>query len=58
VLALLVYLCFAHADRVRRLLGNTGTMIALRLAAFILFCIGVQILWSGVAEMLAPWKLH
>ena len=58
VLALLVYLCFAHADRVRRLLGNSGTTIALRLAAFILFCIGVQILWSGVAEMLAPWKLH
>jgi multiple antibiotic resistance protein len=58
LLALLVYLCFAHADRVRNLLGNTGTTIALRLAAFILFCIGIQILWSGVAEMLAPWKLH
>jgi multiple antibiotic resistance protein len=58
VLALLVYLCFAHADRVRNLLGNTDTTIALRLAAFILFCIGIQILWSGVAEMLAPWKLH
>lgn len=58
VLALLVYLCFAHADRVRNLLGNTGTIIALRLAAFILFCIGIQIFWSGVAEMLAPWKLH
>lgn len=58
VIALLVYLCFTHADRVRRLLGNTGTTIVLRLAAFILFCIGVQILWSGVAEMLAPWKLH
>jgi len=57
-LALLVYLCFAFADRVRNVLGNTGTTIALRLAAFILFCIGVQILWSGLAELLAPWKLH
>lgn len=57
-IALLVYLCFAFADRVRRLLGNTGTTILLRLSAFILFCIGVQILWSGLAEFLAPWKVH
>ena len=58
VIALLVYLCFAFAARVRTLLGNTGTTILLRLSAFILFCIGVQILWSGLAEFLAPWKLH
>ncbi|MGH6877462.1 MAG: MarC family protein [Rhizomicrobium sp.] len=57
-LALLVYFCFAYADRVRNVLGNTGTTIVLRLSAFILFCIGVQILWSGLAEFLAPWKLH
>jgi multiple antibiotic resistance protein len=58
VLALLVYLCFAYADRVRNVLGNTGTTIALRLSAFILLCIGVQILGSGIAEFLAPWKVH
>jgi multiple antibiotic resistance protein len=58
VLALVVYLCFAFADRVRNVLGNTGTTIVLRLSAFILFCIGVQILWSGIAELLAPWKTH
>lgn len=58
VLALVVYFCFAYADRVRNVLGNTGTTIVLRLSAFILFCIGIQILWSGLAEFLAPWKLH
>ena len=57
-IAILIYLCFAFADRVRNVLGNTGTTIALRLSAFILFCIGVQILWSGLAEFLAPWKVH
>jgi multiple antibiotic resistance protein len=57
-IALLVYLCFAFADRVRNVLGNTGTTILLRLTAFILLCIGVQILWSGLAEFLAPWKVH
>ena len=58
MLALLVYSCFAFADRVQRILGNTGTTILLRLSAFILFCIGVQILWSGLAEFLGPWRAH
>jgi len=57
-LALLVYLCFAFADRAQRILGNTGSTILLRLSAFILFCIGVQILWSGLSEFLAPWRPH
>ncbi|HLY06983.1 MAG TPA: MarC family NAAT transporter [Rhizomicrobium sp.] len=57
-LAVVVYFCFAFADRVQRILGNTGTTTLLRLSAFILFCIGVQIFWSGVAEFLAPWRPH
>jgi multiple antibiotic resistance protein len=44
--------CFAYADRVQRLLGPGGTDIAVRLSAFILFCLGVQILWSGGSELL------
>ena len=56
--ALLVYVCFGFADRVQRILGNSGTMILLRLAAFVLFCIGVQIIFSGLAEFLAPWRTH
>jgi multiple antibiotic resistance protein len=57
-LALLVYVSFAFADRVQRILGNTGTTIVLRLSAFVLFCIGIQILLSGLAEFLAPWRGH
>jgi multiple antibiotic resistance protein len=37
---------------VQRLLGQGGTDIAARLFAFILFCLGVQILWSGASELL------
>jgi multiple antibiotic resistance protein len=55
-IALLVYFCFAFADRVRWLLGNTGTLIAMRLMAFILFCIGVQILWTGISQMVLSLK--
>jgi multiple antibiotic resistance protein len=52
VISATVYLCFAYADRVQRLLGPGGTDIAVRLSAFILFCLGVQILWSGGSELL------
>jgi multiple antibiotic resistance protein len=52
VIALTIFLCFAYADRVQRLLGPGGTDIAVRLSAFILFCLGVQILWSGASELL------
>jgi multiple antibiotic resistance protein len=52
VIAVTIYLCFAYADRIQRLLGPAGTDIAVRLSAFILFCLGVQILWSGGSELL------
>lgn len=43
-----VYLCYAYADRILRKLGPTGTSVVMRLTAFILLCIGVQICWNGV----------
>ena len=52
VIAVTIFLCFAYADRIQRLLGPGGTDIAVRLSAFILFCLGVQILWSGGSELL------
>jgi multiple antibiotic resistance protein len=52
VLAVTIYFCFAFADRVRRLLGNAGTTVLMRLAAFILLCIGIQITWTGISELI------
>jgi multiple antibiotic resistance protein len=52
VIAATVYFSFAYADRVQKVLGQGGTDIAVRLSAFILFCLGVQILWSGGSELL------
>ena len=57
LLALLIYLLYRHSARIARLLGVTGTMIVVRLSAFLLFCIGVQILWNGAAELLATLPL-
>jgi multiple antibiotic resistance protein len=49
LLSVLVLLCYANANRMERLLGRSGTSIVTRLSAFILFAIGVQILWNGLS---------
>ena len=53
LLSVLIYLCYRYSDRVSRLVGPTGTTIIVRLSAFLLFCIGVQVLWTGASELLA-----
>ena len=49
LLSVLVLLCYANANRMVRLPGTSGTSILTRLSAFILFAIGVQILWNGLS---------
>jgi len=48
----LMYLAFRYAAMLLRPLGETGTVVFLRLSAFILLCLGVQIVWDGLAELL------
>jgi multiple antibiotic resistance protein len=48
MVALSIYLCYRYADRILHKLGPTGTSVVVRLSAFILLCIGVQICWNGV----------
>ena len=43
-----VYLCYRYAERLSKLLGSAGTSVVVRLSAFILLCIGVQIMWNGI----------
>ncbi len=52
LLAALVYVFYRHSARLARLIGPTGTTIVLRLTAFLLFCIGIQVLWNGASELL------
>ena len=49
----LILLFYGHAERMARLIGPTGTAVVVRLTAFLLFCIGIQVLWTGLAELLA-----
>ena len=57
LLALLVYAAYRNSARLASLMGATGTTIVVRLSAFLLFCIGIQVLWNGAAELLGTLPL-
>jgi multiple antibiotic resistance protein len=48
LLCLLVVFCYSNAARLVTVLGKSGTTILMRLSAFILLAIGVQIFWNGL----------
>jgi len=52
--AVTVYLVYSRAVVFARYLGVEGTKVALRVSAFLLLCIGVQIILTGVSEFLIP----
>ena len=45
--SLSIYLCYRYADRILNRLGQSGINAMLRLSAFILLCLGVQIMLNG-----------
>jgi len=51
-MAAMIYVCFAYSNWIEQVLGRGGTEIAVRLSAFILFCLGVQIIWTGASDLL------
>lgn len=51
-IALTIYVCYRFADRVIARLGARGTNVVVRLSAFILLCIGIQILWTGCSALI------
>jgi multiple antibiotic resistance protein len=57
-MAVMVYVCFAYSHWIERVLGRGGTEIAVRLSAFILFCLGVQIIWTGASDLLRVVIAH
>jgi multiple antibiotic resistance protein len=52
VVTVSVYLCYRYANRIVRTLGPIGTGVVVRLSAFILLCIGVQICWNGLHTLI------
>jgi multiple antibiotic resistance protein len=58
LIAVSVWLFYSFADRLSRLLGPNANQTITRLSAFFQLCIGVQILITGVTEVLQPLMTH
>ena len=50
VLALTVRICYGYAEKLMSTLGENGAVVFLRICAFILLCIGIQLVWDGLAS--------
>ncbi len=48
LIGITIYLCYRFSEGLQRLLGPNGTSILIRLSAFILVCIGIQIMFNGL----------
>jgi len=58
LLSLLVYICYANAARITRAIPASTVHGILRVVAFILLCIGVQISWNGLSALVGPLLRH
>jgi multiple antibiotic resistance protein len=52
LVAVSIYLCYGFAHKLAAIIGESGMSIILRLSAFLLVCIGVQIFWNGASALL------
>lgn len=52
-LSVLVYFCYAYAPKITKVISPSTAHGILRVIAFILLCIGVQIAWNGLAVLIS-----
>ena len=52
-----VYVCYRFAKRTTALLGENGVNVVIRLSAFILLCIGIQVLWTGYSTLIIAQRV-
>lgn len=57
IVCVMTWITFSFADRVTRKLGPGGLAVVIRLSAFILLCIGVQIMWNGIDTLFGITQL-
>jgi multiple antibiotic resistance protein len=50
-IAATIFVCYRFAEGAIRRLGKRGTNVLVRLSAFILFCIGIEIIWNGYTAL-------
>lgn len=52
VVSVTLYICLRFAAQMLHRLGDNGTAVFMRLSAFIMLCLGVQIFWEGARELM------
>jgi multiple antibiotic resistance protein len=50
-IAISIYVAYRFAETLARFLGATGLEVLVRLSAFILMCIGIEIVWNGFTAL-------
>jgi multiple antibiotic resistance protein len=55
--AAIVWIAYRFADRLTGLIGPTARQVIVRLTAFLLMCIGVQILVTAIGDLVVKWRV-
>ena len=55
--AAIIWIAYRFADRLTGLMGPTARQVIVRLTAFLLMCIGVQILVTAIGDLVARWRV-
>lgn len=55
--AAIIWVAYRYADRLTEFMGATARLVIVRLTAFLLMCIGVQILVTTVGDLVAKWRV-
>jgi len=58
IISALVYVCYAYAVKITHAISPSTAHGILRVVAFILLCIGVQIAWNGLSVLLLSVLKH
>ncbi len=57
LIGFLLYLSNRFAVKIMTKMGQTGMAVVMRLIAFLLICIGIQIMWNGIFELVMNLRL-
>jgi multiple antibiotic resistance protein len=55
--AAIIWIAYRFADRLTAIMGATARQVVVRLSAFLLLCIGVQIVVTAVGDLVMKWRL-
>jgi multiple antibiotic resistance protein len=55
--AILIWILYRSADRLTNFIGPTAQAVIVRLTAFLLMCIGVQILVIAIEDLVLNWRI-